>query len=398
MGLEEGRSTRVNGPIDIQPFVIAIPEEQLAALKVRLRETRWPAPFAGGWDYGTDLAFVQNLSEFWEQTFDWRAREAQLNRLPQYRAMIGGLGIHFIHQPGTGPVPLPLLLTHGWPGSFVEMERLVPLLADPGSYGGDPADAFDVVVPSLPGFGFSDAPRGPGVNSRQIARLWAELMGALGYERFGAQGGDIGAGVSTWLGFDHAARVIGLHLNYIPGSYRPPLGEGEPPQTAEEAAFLERVAAWNEEEGAYGHLQGTRPQTLAYGLSDSPVGLAAWIAEKFVAWTDSGGDGRGVAPEALLTNIALYWFTNTIGSSVRLYRENRLAPMQFGPGERVRPPLSVALFPRELPLPPRSWVERVYDLRRWTPMPRGGHFAAMEEPELLAADIRAAFRPLREQR
>lgn len=380
--------------MDIRPFVIAVPEEQLAALKVRLRQTRWPAPFAGGWDYGAAPEFVQHLSEYWEQTFDWRAREAQLNRLPQYRALVGGQGIHFIHQPGTGPAPLPLVLTHGWPGSFVEMERLVPLLADPGSRGGDPADAFDVVVPSLPGFGFSDAPLGPGVNSRQIARLWAELMGGLGYERFGAQGGDIGAGVSTWLGFDHPERVLGLHLNYIPGSYRPPLGD-QPP-TAEEATFLEQVAAWNVEEGGYGHIQGTRPQTLAYGLSDSPAGLAAWIAEKFRAWTDR--EGRGVSTEALLTNISLYWFTNTTGSSVRLYRENRLAPLHFGPGERVRPPLSVALFPRELPMPPRSWVERVYDVRRWTRMPRGGHFAAMEEPEVLAADIRAAFRPFRTQR
>ena len=379
--------------MDVRLYVIAVPEQRLAELKTRLQGTRWPTPFAGGWEYGAAPEFVRELTESWRTTFDWRAREAQLNRLPQFRALIGGRRLHFIHQPGTGPAPLPLVLTHGWPGSFVEMERLVPLLADPERHGGDPADAFHVVVPSLPGFGFSDAPTAPGVSSRQIAGLWAELMGGLGYERFGAQGGDIGAGVSTWLGLDHPERVLGLHLNYIPGSYRPP--QGEPP-TAEEGAFLERVAAWNQEEGGYGHLQGTRPQTLAYGLSDSPVGLAAWIAEKFQAWTDR--DGQGVSTEALLTNIALYWFTNTIGSSVRLYRENRLQPVQFGPGERVRPPLSVALFPRELPMPPRSWVERVYDVRRWTKVPRGGHFAAMEEPELLAADIRAAFRPLREKR
>ncbi|WP_407572720.1 epoxide hydrolase family protein [Deinococcus altitudinis] len=379
--------------MDVRPFVITVPEQQLVELKIRLQGTRWPAPFAGGREYGAAPEFVRELTESWRTAFDWRAREAQLNRLPQYRALVGGRRVHFVHQPGTGPAPLPLVLTHGWPGSFVEMEHLIPLLADPGRHGGDPADAFHVVVPSFPGFGFSDAPTAPGISSRQIAGLWAELMGGLGYERFGAQGGDIGAGVSTWLGFDHPERVLGLHLNYIPGSYRPPQGESP---TEEEGAFLERVAAWNQEQGGYGHLQGTRPQTLAYGLSDSPVGLAAWIAEKFQAWTDP--DGQGVSTEALLTNIALYWFTNTIGSSVRLYRENRLQPVQFNPGERVRPPLSVALFPRELPMPPRSWVERVYDVRRWTEMPRGGHFAAMEEPELLAADIRAAFRPLREKR
>lgn len=386
--------------MDIQPFTIAVSDQQLATLKDRLRGTRWPASFAGNQDddardYGADFAFVRHLSQFWQERFDWRAREAQLNHLPQYHALIDGLNIHFVHQPGIGPAPLPLVLTHGWPGSFVEMERLVPLLADPGSHGGDPKDAFHVVVPSLPGYGFSDAP-GPGVSSRQIAALWAKLMGGLSYARFGAQGGDIGAGVSTWLGFDHPDRVLGLHLNYIPGSYRPPLAEGEPLLTVEESDFLKRAAAWYEEEGGYGHVQGTRPQTLAYGLSDSPVGLAAWIAEKFRAWTDS--TGQGVSLDAMLTNISLYWFTNTIGSSVRLYRENRRQPVHFGPGERVLPPLSVAVFPRELPMPPRSWVERVYDVHRWTIMSQGGHFAAMEEPELLAADIRAAFRPLRELR
>ncbi|MGY2894365.1 epoxide hydrolase family protein [Deinococcus sp. UYEF24] len=385
--------------MDIRPFVMAVPDQQLAELKRRLRDTRWPEPFLtdrtqDDSEYGAYPDFVRSLTQAWLETFDWRAREAQLNRLPHYHALVGGLKIHFVHQRGTGPAPLPLVLTHGWPGSFVEMERLIPLLADPASHGGDPADAFHVVAPSLPGYGFSDAPHAPGVSSRQIAGLWAELMGGLGYARFGAQGGDIGAGVSTWLGFDHPERVRGLHLNYIPGSYRPPLGKGEPLQTAEETAFLKRAAAWADEEGGYGHLQGTRPQTLAYGLSDSPVGLAAWIAEKFRAWTD--GNGQGVALDAVLTNISLYWFTNTIGSSVRLYRENRSQPLQFSVGERVRPPLSVAVFPRELPMPPRSWVERVYDVRRWTTMPRGGHFAAMEEPELLAADIRAAFRPLRE--
>ncbi|UQN09285.1 epoxide hydrolase family protein [Deinococcus sp. QL22] len=382
--------------MDIRPYTIAIPDEQLAELSRRLRHTRWPTPSPRRWDDGADFDFMQQLMLHWQETFDWRVQEARLNQLPQYRARIDGLEIHFIHQPGTGPQPLPLVLTHGWPGSFIEMERLVPLLTDPGAHGADPADAFHVVVPSLPGFGFSDPAARPGMSSRQIARAWAALMTGLGYTRFGAQGGDIGAGVSTWLGFDYPERVLGLHLNYIPGSFRPPLGQGEPPVSLEEQAFLERSASWSEEENGYGHLQGTRPQTLAYGLSDSPTGLAAWIAEKFHAWTD--GEGLGVSTDTVLTNIALYWLTNTLGSSVRLYRENRQQPLHFGSGKRVQPPLSVALFPRELPMPPRSWVERVYNVQRWTPMPRGGHFAALEEPELLAADIRAAFRPMRLQR
>jgi pimeloyl-ACP methyl ester carboxylesterase len=221
-------------------------------------------------------------------------------------------------------------------------------------------------------------------------------MTGLGYARFGAQGGDLGAGVSTWLALRFPQSIVGLHLNYIPGGYRPPLGEGQPPVTAEEQSFLDTAAEWAEAEGAYAHMHRTKPQTLAYTLTDSPIGLAAWMAEKFRAWSDCCGDvERAFTLDALLTDISLYWFSGTIDSAMRLYKENRRPPVHFGAGERVTPPLGVALFPRELPMPPRSWVERCYNVARWTHMPKGGHFAAMEQPDLLAEDIRAFFRPLR---
>ncbi len=380
----------------VRDFRIAIPDAAIADLHARLRAVRWPAALdADDWNDGTGVAFMRHLVDEWLR-FDWRAVEARLNRLPNYMATIDGQPIHFIHRRGVGPWPLPLIVTHGWPGSFVEMEALLPRLADPGAHGGDPADAFDVVVPSLPGYGFSPAPARTGVGAREIAGLWRGLMAELGYRRFGAQGGDIGASVSTWLARRFPDDVAGIHLNFVPGSYRPPLGDGLPLPTADERAFLDRGAAWTAAEGAYAALHATKPQTLSFALTDSPVGLAAWIVEKVRAWTDCGGDIERVMPLAtLLTDISLYWFGDNLTGALRLYKENRLRPLTFAPGERVIPPVGVALFPHELPMPPRSWVERVFDVRRWTPMPRGGHFAALEQPDLLAEDIRAFFRPLR---
>ncbi len=383
--------------MDTRPFRIEVPDDQLNELRSRLRASRWPTPVMGAsWDDGTDLALMKRLANYWQDHFDWRKQEERLNRLPHYLATIDGAQIHFVHQPGNGPAPLPLVITHGWPGSFAEMEQIIPLLADPGAHGGDPADAFHVVVPSLPGYGFSPPPTVPGVSTRRIAELWRKLMESLGYPRFAAQGGDIGAGVSVWLARLFPKTLVGAHLNFIPGSYRPALGAQIPPITGEEQAYLDGVAAWTAAEGAYAHLHGTKPQTLAYALTDSPVGLAAWIVEKFRAWSDCDDDvERAFGFDALLTDISLYWFGNALNGSMRLYKENRLAPLTFGAGERVTPPLGVALFPRELLLPPRSWVERVFNVVRWTAMPRGGHFAAMEQPKLLAEDIRAFFRPLR---
>ncbi len=382
----------------IEPFTISIGDDQLDDLAQRLRQTRWPETIEGmEWQEGTDSAFLRRLVDYWRQDFDWRAQEARLNALPQFTTELDGHRIHFVHQRGVGPAPFPLVITHGWPGSFMEMERILPLLTDPGRHGGDPADAFDVVVPSLPGYGFSAAPTRPGTGPYQTAELWLRLMTGLGYQRFGAQGGDWGASVSTWMAHRFPEHVAGLHLNFIPGSYRPPLGEDAPPLSSEEADFLVTVAAWAEAEGGYRHIQGTKPQTLSYALTDSPVGLAAWITEKLRAWSDCGGDvERSFSLDAMLTNIAIYWFTGSIGSSMRLYREGRQRPLHFQPGERVLPPTGLALFPKELPMPPRALVERVYDVTRWTPMPRGGHFAAWEEPALLAQELRAFFRPLRQ--
>lgn len=290
---------------------------------------------------------------------------------------------------------MPLILTHGWPGSFAEMLEIIPLLTDPDAHGFDAADSFDVIVPSLPGFGFSDRPTNNGMNAFRVADIWIELMHALGYDHFAAQGGDLGASVSTALGLRHHEHVTGIHLNLIPGSYRPHIGN-KIALTAAEQDFAGEATRWYDQNGAYAHLQATRPQTPAYALNDSPAGLAAWILEKFREWSDCGGDlYRSFSRDELLTNVTLYWMTETISSSFRMYYEGRRAPLHLAEGEFVRPPCAIACFPREISFPPRKWVERGYNVQRWTEMPRGGHFAAAEEPKLLAADIRAFFRTLR---
>lgn len=321
-----------------------------------------------------------------------------MNAFAHFRATIDGCGVHFIHERGKGPSSLPLVVTHGWPGSFAEMLKLIPLLTDPAAHGGSGTDAFDVVVPSLPGYGFSDRPAAPGVTTTRIAELWARLMTeVLGYSRFGAHGGDIGAGVSRVLGLDYAERTVGVHVTYPTGAaILPPDLAAERPFSDAERAFLEAARAWSEEEGAYSQLHRTKPQTLAYALNDSPVGLASWIVEKFRAWSDCGGDlERSFTKDELLTSVTLYWVTQTIGPSMRLYYETRRAPRRLRPGERIEVPCAVALFPKEISRPPREYVERTHNVVRWTEMPRGGHFPALEEPELLAEDIRAFFRPLR---
>ncbi|WP_413725303.1 epoxide hydrolase family protein [Sodalis sp. RH16] len=380
----------------IQPFTLRIAQSELSDLKLRLAATRWLESIDDdSWREGTSLNFMRHLVDYWRDSFDWRAQEARLNAFPHFIAGVDGQRIHFIHQRGKGPSPMPLILTHGWPGSFVEMLDIIPYLTDPARFGGSESDAFDVIVPSLPGYGFSSAPTVPGVGAGQTAHLWAALMGKLGYGRFALQGGDLGAGVSSWLARLYPARVIGLHLNFIPGSYRPYIDDKQP-LTEEEQDFAGQSAAWANEQGAYGHVQGTRPQSLAFALNDSPVGLAAWIAEKFRAWSDCDGDlEKAISLDVLLTNISLYWFTRTIGSSFRMYVEGRRNPLLLSAGERISPPLAVAHFPKELPMPPQSWVRRGYNLQRWSSMSHGGHFAALECPQELAADIRRFFNTLR---
>jgi pimeloyl-ACP methyl ester carboxylesterase len=375
----------------MKPFRIEVPEPVLADLRRRLAETRWPDAVGGaGWDYGTDLEYARELAAYWREGFDWRAQERFLNSLPQFRAEIDGLGIHFVHAKGVGPTPLPLVLTHGWPSSFYEMHKVIGPLSDPAAHGGDPADAFDVVVPSLPGFGFSDRPRERGVDTARIADLWVRLMvDELGYSRFGAQGGDWGAAVNTDLAVRHPERLIGVHYNML----SPPIDESA--LTPEQRRWWEEVKAYRSKEWGYVHLQSTKPQSLAFGLNDSPAGLAAWIVEKWRRWSDCDGDVESIfTKDELLTNITIYWVTNTIGSSVRLYFETfgsaPLPPVYSG----VRVPTGVAAF-NEVNRPPRELCEPHFDIQRFTVMERGGHFPAMENPADLVDEVRAFFRPLR---
>lgn len=383
--------------MEIQPFEVRVGKDVLEDLHRRLARTRWPDEISGaGWDYGSALAYIKELAAYWRTQFDWTTQEEAINSYPHFRALVDDLWVHFIHQKGAGPNSFPIIISHGWPGSICEMLKLIPLLSDPASYGGDPADSFDVVVPSLPGYGFSDRPKTTGMNNFRIAEMWQELMvQGLGYRRFGAQGGDWGGMISSRLGFAFPQEVAGVHLNLVTGvpPYREP---GQRELTPAEQEFLRQAGRWLETEGGYFHIQRTKPQTLSYSLNDSPAGLAAWIVEKFRRWSDCEGDvEKSFTKDELLTNIMVYWATQTINSSARHYYENRVTPWRFKVGERVEVPCAVAVFPKELSLPPREWAERTHNVQRWTEMPRGGHFAALEEPELLAGDIRAFFRPLR---
>lgn len=381
----------------VESFRISVSDDEIADLHRRLRQVRWaPVTPTAPWEQGADSTWLRELVAYWVERFDWRAAEQRLNGQPQFSADVCGQRIHFVHRRGVGPAPYPIVITHGWPGSFFEFYGLIDQLCDPAAFGADPSDAFDVVVPSLPGFAFTQAPDKPGTSAFQVADLWASLMVGLGYKRFGAQGGDLGAAVSVALALRHHEIIDGIHLNFLPGSYAPATGLGQPPLTGAEESFLRERNDWIQLEGGYAHAQSTRPLTLAASLNDSPVGLAAWISEKFRAWSDCAGRIEQVfSKDELLTNISLYWYTQSIGSAIQMYWENRLQPMHFAAGERVIPPVGFARFPREISQPPRSWLERVFNVVRWTDMPGGGHFAAMEKPTLLASDIRQFFKPLR---
>ena len=380
----------------IQPFQLPYSESAVRDLRERLARTRWPDTIPGsGWEYGFDLASLQRICRYWREEFDWKAEIGRLASLHHLRYVTGDQSIHFVHERGPGPSPIPILLVHGWPGSFLETRKLLARLIDPAAHGGELSDSFDVVVPSLPGFGFSSQPTEHGMDTSRMADLFAELMTELGYERFACHGGDFGAEVCSWLGRRHAARIIGLHLNYSPGSYRPGLHPGAV-LSREEQQFLADANRWLEESGAYDHVQSRTPQTVAYGLNDSPAALAAWILEKFRDWADCDGDlETRFTWDELLANVTLYWMSETIHSSCRLYFEVRNAPLHLAPGERIEVPCGIAHLPKEAPFPPRSWIERGYNVQHWTEFARGGHFAAMEEPEALAKDIRTFFRKFR---
>jgi pimeloyl-ACP methyl ester carboxylesterase len=378
-----------------EPFTAQTDPAALEDLRARLRATRWPdAPDGVGWSLGTDVAYLRELVAYWADDFDWPAREAELARFPRFRIMLGGLGIHFVHVRAAAPAGpvLPLVLSHGWPDSFWRYTKVIELLADPGAHGADPADAFDVVVPDMPGYGYSDRPGGPPLDSIAVAGLWAELMRVLGYARFGAAGGDIGSGVSRYLGLDYPDQVVAVHRT----DAGLPVFAGDPADLApEERAWLRDTAAWGAAEGAYSAMHRTKPQTAAFGLTDSPAGLAAWIVEKLRAWSDCDGDvERRFTKDEILTNVTLYWLTETIGSSMRMYHANAAIP----PAQHVRRvevPSGFALFPADIGHPPRAWLERTANVVRVTEAPRGGHFAAFEEPELYADELREFFRPYR---
>ena len=369
---------------DPKPFRLHIPEDAIRDLHERLARTRWPdEPPLEPWVSGTSLAYLKDLCEYWRKGFDWRAWEAKLNGFPQFTVAMDGVDLHYRHVPGRGRDPMPLLLSHGWPGSVFEFHKLLPMLADD----------FTVVAPSLPGYGLSFKPGQKRFGVEAISETFATLMtDVLGYKRYGAQGGDWGGTISSVLGNRYAERMIGIHLNFL--AVRRDIVAGETP---EEAAYYKDLAAFLKEETGYQWIQGTRPQTLAYGLNDSPVGLAAWIVEKFRAWTDCGGDPESVlSRDEMLADIALYWFTGTIGSSFWPYYSRMHGPWPIPEGGAIKVPTGYVQFPKEIFRPPRSVAARTYtDIRRWTVEEKGGHFAALEQPEVLAREIKAFFAPLR---
>jgi pimeloyl-ACP methyl ester carboxylesterase len=371
--------------------LLSVPADELDDLRSRLVRTRLPTAWPlTGWAAGTDPRELARLVDYWGSGYDWRAQEAAINELPSHFADVDGARIHYLRFDGEHPHSLPIVLTHGWPSSFLELVELARRLATPTGYGGSTHDAFTVIVPSLPGFGFSPqlASMPPALSTEEV---WHRLMrDELGFTRYGAHGGDLGAGISSRLGQAHPEAVVGIHLLAIAD----PIEVDPASVTAQEQEYLDAAAHWYAQEGGYEHQQMTRPTTLSYGLSDSPAGMLAWMLEKLHAWSDHGGDlSSRFSDDFILTQASLYWFTKTISTSFRPYYEH--AQGMRKPLTRVTVPTGLAVFPKDLTQPPRSWAERTYNLTRYTKMPRGGHFAAHEEPELLAGDITEFFRPLR---
>jgi epoxide hydrolase len=378
----------------IQSFELEIPEAELDDLRDRLARTRWPDELPGvGWSRGVPRGYLSELAEYWRTTYDWRQHEAELNELPQFVTTIDGTNVHFLHIRSHEPDALPLIVTHGWPGSIVEFLDIIEPLTDPRSHGGDPGDAFHLVIPSIPGFGLSGPTGEPGWTQRRIARAFAELMSRLGYETYGAQGGDVGAQVSPDLGRVDPDRVVGVHVNAASVGFMPfpPFEEAELAKLSDsERARVERIARYMEDGSGYASIQSTRPQTLAYALTDSPVGQLAWIVERFQEWTHAEVPEDAVDRDRMLTNVMLYWLTGTAGSSANLYYE------VMHSGEWPEPsdvPTGVAVFAEDIAI--RRYAEQSNRIVHWSEFDRGGHFAAMETPDLLVADVREFFRQLR---
>jgi pimeloyl-ACP methyl ester carboxylesterase len=376
---------------EVTPFTIAVPEADLSDLRQRLARTRWPEPeTVDDWSQGIPLSYVQELCRYWEKDYDWRASEARLNRFPQFRTPIDGLGVHFIHARSPHAGAFPLVITHGWPGSIVEFHKVIEPLTNPTAFGGDAADAFHVVCPSLPGYGFSDRPTSPGWGIQRTARAWAALMAGLGYDRYGAQGGDWGAAVTVSIGQQDVEHVAGIHLNMqMVGADRSTLDD----LTDREKAALESINYYNQWDSGYSKQQSTRPQTLGYGLVDSPAGQCAWIVEKFWAWTDCDGHPENaLTRDEMLDNVMLYWVPGTGASSARMYWESFNVPNR----DPVTVPVGCSVFPKEIFRPSQRWAARRYpDIRYWNELDKGGHFAAFEQPETYVNEVRSFFRLIR---
>jgi microsomal epoxide hydrolase len=378
----------------LEPFAIRFEDAVWDDLRRRLAATRWPDQIEGtGWEYGAELGYVRELCDYWRERYDPQKAFAELGRWPHFQTQIDGQRIHFLHAPSRHANALPLLISHGWPGSIVEFMDVIEPLRDPEAHGGSARDAFHVICPSLPGYGFSEPTRTRGWDPARIADAFAVLMQRLGYARYGAQGGDWGALVTSMLGLRDAAHLAGIHVNMALAT---PLPDADK-LSEQEKADLARMAAWQEQESGYQRIQGSKPQTLGFGLTDSPAGLAAWIIEKFHGWSDC--DGRpenAISRDRLLTNISLYWATRTITASTRLYYEvfRNPARLEFFTS-KVKVPTGVARFPKEIMRFPRSWVDQRYNVTHWSEQPRGGHFAAMEQPQLFVEDVRKFFRSVR---
>ena len=378
----------------ITPFAIHITPDALHDLRLRLQSTRWPDEIdQAGWSYGANLGYMKELVRHWSHDFSWEKQENRLNSYPQYQTTIDGLKIHFIHAKGKSPKTIPLLMTHGWPSSFTEMLKIIPMLTEPKKFGYDTEYSFDVIVPSLPGFGFSERPHQSGCTVPMIATLWMKLMTeALGYSRFAAHGSDWGTSITAALGFFYPTHVIGIHQTSVTGGTPSHAYPETPPLSQEEAEYLHGREEWWNQHGAYSHILSTTPQTYGYGLNDSPVGLASLLVEKFRDWSDCNGNVETrFTKDEMLTNISIYWFTQTITSSMRIYYENQRNPWLISPQSRVQVPCAIAKFPKEMSKPCREWGNRFYPIVRWTEFQSGGHFPASEEPALLAQDLLQFF-------
>ena len=377
------------------PFTLNVPETALADLKARLALTRFPDSAPGEpWAFGTSVEYAKDLVAYWKNDFDWRAQEAALNAFPQFVSKTPDVDLHYLHVPGVGPNPYPLLLLHGWPGSVYEFLDIIPRLTDPARFGGDPKDAFTVVAPSLPGYGLSFKPGQKRFSLQEIAATTHELMvETLGYKKFAVQGGDWGAGTASMIGNTFPDSVCGIHINLL----FVPRDRPDGAQTPESKQYGEDLAHWLKEETGYQQIQGTKPQTLSFGLTDSPAGLAAWIVEKFRSWSDCDGvPENAISRDRMLGNISLYWFTGAIGSSFWPYYARMHDVWPISPANPVTVPTGYAAFPKEIVRPPRAIAAKTYsNIQRWTEMKKGGHFAAMEQPVALAGEIQDFFRPLR---